>query len=309
LGWPRDKPRKAYTRTVKYSEFEASSGDVHVAYRHNVEFVDRQLMRPLQRWLDRGKLTVELYKYMGLFWGSQLVGRASLPLADLRTKSEVAALLEIKASSDALSRAGKPLPGGPVFVDVAALLRLPLSNKPEVVSHVERWIQFEECQLPQFDSPTTPAQPADSIGSKSEPVPSGPVLSPPATVDTGADDIAALLDAMDDVVSNAVLELELLQLPARMQEARGQEAASQLRDLDAAIKLRMSVVAAQVGAGTLSIQDYMAGVSNELAQAKQWAMAAKKAGRKDLALRALKRVKAMQGELDEMKAAMETGGE
>ncbi|KAJ2910236.1 hypothetical protein GGI21_001081, partial [Coemansia aciculifera] len=69
--------------------------------------------------------------------------------------------------------------------------------------------------------------------------------------------------------------------------------------------LRMTVIAAQVGAGVLSIQDYMSGVSAEIAQAKVWALTANRAGRKDLALRALKRVKAMQSELDDMKAAMD----
>ncbi|KAJ2547353.1 hypothetical protein GGH95_006649, partial [Coemansia sp. RSA 1836] len=144
LAWPRDRGHKAYTRTVRYAEFEASCGDLDVGYSRNVDFVDRQHTRPLARWLDRGRLTVELHKYMGLLWGSQLVGRAALPLSALRTKSEAAALLEIKpAASDAPARAAKPLLGGPVYIDVAARLRLPLSNKPEIESHAERWIYVE----------------------------------------------------------------------------------------------------------------------------------------------------------------------
>ncbi|KAJ2867310.1 hypothetical protein GGH94_000939 [Coemansia aciculifera] len=356
LGWPRDKGHKAYTRTMKYAEFESSCGDLDVGYRCNVDFVDRQHTRPLLRWLERGRLTVELYKYMGLLWGSRLVGRASLPLSELRTKSEAAALLEIKAGSDALGRTSKPLPGGPVFIDLAARLRLPLSNKPESESHVERWIYVESQEQQQQqqqqrhepasvsnrpqpavasepDRPSTPQQPVtiepaidttdtDTKQAVSEagaqvkeepPLPdksdSSSSKRQPADDDTSADDIAIMLDTVDGLFSNATLELELAQLPARLSEAKDKETASQIRDLEAAIKLRMSIIAAQVGAGVLSIQDYMDSVSTELSQAKEWALTANRSGRKDLALRALKRVKAMQGELGDMKAAMDAESE
>ncbi|KAJ2061469.1 hypothetical protein GGI17_003044 [Coemansia sp. S146] len=352
LGWPRDKGHKAYTRTMTYAEFESSCGDLDVGYRCNVDFVDRQHTRPLLRWLERGRLTVELYKYMGLLWGSRLVGRASLPLSELRTKSEAAALLEIKAGSDALGRTSKPLPGGPVFIDLAARLRLPLSNKPESESHVERWIYVESQEQQQQrhepasvsnrpqpavasepDKPSTPQQPVttepaieatdtntkQAVSEAGAQVKEDPPLPgksdssnskrQPADDDTSADDIATMLDTVDGLFSNATLELELAQLPARLSEAKDKETASQIRDLEAAIKLRMSIIAAQVGAGVLSIQDYMDSVSTELSQAKEWALTANRSGRKDLALRALKRVKAMQGELSDMKAAMDAESE
>ncbi|KAJ2377581.1 hypothetical protein GGI05_006848, partial [Coemansia sp. RSA 2603] len=99
-------------------------------------------------------------------------------------------------------------------------------------------------------------------------------------------------------------------IPARMREAHGNKSVVlDLQDLEASIKLRMSVVAAQVGAGTLTIDDYMGGVEKEIVQNKAWALAAKKQGKMDLAMRALKRVKAMQSEISEMKAAMEAGDE
>ncbi|KAJ1823557.1 hypothetical protein LPJ60_001457 [Coemansia sp. RSA 2675] len=336
LGRPRDKGHKAYTRTVKYAEFESSCGDVDVGYSRNVDFVDRNHTRPLIRWLDRGRLTIDLYKYMGLLWGSRLVGRASLPLSALRTKSEVAALLEIKAGSDALGRTSKPLPGGPVFVDLAVRLRLPLSNKPESESHVERWIYVEsqeeqqQCHepntantQPQPDvaaaaeqaNPSMPQQPVAEMPPGSEVNSPAKEEEPPsdnrqlAENDTGPDDIATMLDAFDGLFSNAALELELAQLPARLSQAKDKEAASQIHDLEGAIKLRMSVIAAQVEAGLLSIQSYMDNVAAELAQAKDWALTANRAGRKDLALRALKRVKAMQGELSDMRAAMDANSE
>ncbi|KAJ2497350.1 hypothetical protein IWW47_003636, partial [Coemansia sp. RSA 2052] len=335
LAWPRDRGHKAYTRTVRYAEFEASCGDLDVGYSRNVDFVDRQHTRPLARWLDRGRLTVELHKYMGLLWGSQLVGRAALPLSALRTKSEAAALLEIKpAASDAPARAAKPLLGGPVYIDVVARLRLPLSNKPEIESHAERWIYVEsddqnQVQLqgrepataqPAVDkipdeasAPPATAQPvvekADGEASAPPAESSTTVASPDEPAQPTGDDIAVMLDAIDGLVSNATLELELSQLPVRMKAARDKDTAEQIRDLEAAIKLRMSVIAAQVGAGVLSIQDYMDGVATELAQAKEWALTANRAGRKDLAVRALKRVKAMQSELSEMRAAMDAESE
>ncbi|KAJ2896286.1 hypothetical protein GGI21_005060, partial [Coemansia aciculifera] len=220
LGWPRDKGHKAYTRTVKYAEFEASRGDLEIDYSRNVDFVDRQHTRPFVRWLDRGRLTVELYKYMGLIWGSQLIGRASLPLSELRTKSEAAALLEIKAGSDGLGRTSKPLPGGPIYVDVAARLRLPLSNKPEIESHVERWIYVEspEQQLqlqmrhePAITQPDTIqqdivqpdivrpviTQPAAAPVDSAQPVDVPADSAQPVADETSADDIAAMLDEVD----------------------------------------------------------------------------------------------------------------
>ncbi|KAJ2740830.1 hypothetical protein H4S06_006015, partial [Coemansia sp. BCRC 34490] len=120
------------------------------------------------------------------------------------------------------------------------------------------------------------------------------------------DKIAELMDSMEGTVSNAVLEMELQQIPERMKAAGtgDTEQTGLLREMETAIKLRMSVVAAQVGAGTLTIQDYMESVKREVQQATQWALAAKRGGRRDLALRALRRVKAMRKELEEMQEAM-----
>ncbi|KAJ2722267.1 hypothetical protein GGI07_003413 [Coemansia sp. Benny D115] len=358
--WPRDHGgRRAYTRTMRYAEFEESAGDLHIGYSKCVDFVDRQQMRPLLRWVERGRLVVELYRYSGLLWGSQLVARGSVPLAALRTRAEVTTLLELRAPSadtasalaaavgggSSSSRQGKPLAGGPVFVDVAARLRLPLNNKPELVEHVEHWVHVdaaavaasaivspEATVLPPVvaASGPVPEKPKDRVpeaGAADQPqpphtsqalqAPSEPPASETASVSTphhtaaaaatpSVDDIALQLDSLDMTTSNAVLELELLQIPARAREAPGDaQHAAHLRDLEAAIKLRMSVVAAQVGAGALTVEQYMDAVRSELAQTREWAVAAKRLGSRDLALRALKRVKAMQAELDEMQAAME----
>ncbi|KAJ2732511.1 hypothetical protein H4S06_006845, partial [Coemansia sp. BCRC 34490] len=150
IGWPRDKNssgnsnNKGYTRTIKYKEFEQKAGDVDVDYTHNVAgFVDRHYARPLQRWIERGKLTIELHKYTGMLWGTQVVGRASVPLLDLRTRSEVSSVVEFRPVSEGAGRMGRPFIGGPVFVDVAARLRLPLTNKAELVTHIERWIYLD----------------------------------------------------------------------------------------------------------------------------------------------------------------------
>ncbi|KAJ2368063.1 hypothetical protein H4S01_001805, partial [Coemansia sp. RSA 2610] len=261
----------------------------------------------------------------------------------------VSAVLPIEAVSGSLSRAGRPLPGGAVFVDVAVRLRLPLSNSPEVVSHAERWIYIDMRALSQ------PAEPASKSASKSEelapesgepastskePVqqpeelarqPEEPAQSPKVptenleapvsarraqkqTEEPGAeltaDDVESQLDMMDGVVSNAVLELELERIPARIAAAGGDgDEATYLRDLESAIRLRMSAVEALIGAGTLTIQAYMDSVGSEISQARQWALAAKRGGRKDLAARALQRMKAMQGEVREMAAAMDAADE
>ncbi|KAI8324999.1 hypothetical protein GQ54DRAFT_327205 [Martensiomyces pterosporus] len=353
VAWPRDKPSKAYTRTIKFKELEENNGELDIDYTHSVEIIDRQHPRPLQRWVERGRLVIEFYKYGGLLWGSQLIGKAALPLAELRTCSEATAMVEIKAGTDPLSRSAKSLAGGPLYIDVAARLRLPLSNTAETATHVERWIYIDnEPPSQPALTPLSAQLPVGTGGSEptrsSAPLPSrDPNQQPPQTasrqasqqrsdsadsqpqranasvsmasnttvVATNAGDATAFdatemetqMDSMDGLMSNAVLELELMQIPARIREVKSREVASQLQELEASIKLRMSVVAAQVGAGTLTIQDYMSGVTKELAAAKEWALAAKKGQRKDLALRALKRVKAMQNELSEMAAAMDAG--
>ncbi|KAJ2176943.1 hypothetical protein GGF45_003479, partial [Coemansia sp. RSA 551] len=152
LPWPRDKASRGCTSTLRYRDFDAARGDLHVAYAHNIDMIDRRDTRPLVRWADRAKLTVELYKYMGLLWGSQLIGRAVMPLAALRTRTECSAVVEIEAVKGALSRPGRPLPGGPLFVDVAVSLRLPLSNQPETVEHEERWIYIDVQRMSQSHS-------------------------------------------------------------------------------------------------------------------------------------------------------------
>ncbi|KAJ2123927.1 hypothetical protein IW147_002189 [Coemansia sp. RSA 720] len=300
LPWPRDKGSRGCTSTQRYRDFDAARGDLHVSYAHNIDMVDRRDTRPLVRWADRAKLTVELYKYMGLLWGSQLIGRAVLPLAALRTRTECSAVVEIEAVKGALSRPGRPLPGGPVFVDVAVSLRLPLSNQPETVEHEERWIYIDVQRMSQSHS--------EAVGVVSEPPESVKVVGEPSKSvkvvgDITMDELEVQLDTMDGVVSNAVLELELTQIPARI-KATG-DADGHLQDLESSIQLRMSVVGALVGAGTLTIQMYMDSVADEMAQARRWALTAKRSGRNDLAVRALQRMKAMQSELGEMKAAME----
>ncbi|KAJ2482274.1 hypothetical protein IWW56_001179 [Coemansia sp. RSA 2131] len=367
LPWPRDKGSRGCTSTQRYRDFDAARGDLHVSYAHNIDMIDRRDTRPLVRWADRAKLTVELYKYMGLLWGSQLIGRAVLPLAALRTRTECSAVVEIEAVKGALSRPGRPLPGGPVFVDVAVSLRLPLSNQPETVEHEERWIYIDVQRMSQSHSEAvgvvsepsksvkvvgepsksvkvvgeqpTSAKVANeqkkSVGASSkqptstEPTSKQPKSSestskqsnttepaskqpepnikaqsvPKVTGDITMDELEVQLDTMDGVVSNAVLELELTQIPARI-KAIG-DADGHLQDLESSIQLRMSVVGALVGAGTLTIQMYMDSVASEMAQARRWALTAKRSGRNDLAVRALQRMKAMQSELGEMKAAME----
>ncbi|KAJ2453238.1 hypothetical protein EV183_002392 [Coemansia sp. RSA 2336] len=267
LPWPRDKGTRGYTPTLKLRDFEASKGDLPVNYTHSIDMVDRRNTRPLLRWAERARLTVELYKYAGLLWGSQLIGRAVLPLAALRSQSEVSAVLPIEPVSGSLTRAGRPLPGGPVFVHVAARLRLPLSNSPETINQK----QPESVRKPEQDM----------------------------------DDLEVQMDQMDGLVSNAVLDMELQQIPARIQAAGSDsEVVGHLQDLEAAIDLRKTVVATLVGAGTLTVQGYMDSVAQEITQARQWALAAKRGGRKDLAVRALQRIKTMQNEINEMKAAM-----
>ncbi|KAJ2376747.1 hypothetical protein H4S02_007839, partial [Coemansia sp. RSA 2611] len=257
----------------------------------------------------------------------------------------VSAVLPIEAVSGSLSRAGRPLPGGAVFVDVAVRLRLPLSNSPEVVSHAERWIYIDMRALSQPAEPASKSEElapesGEPVSTSKEPVqqpeelaqqPEEPAQSPkvptanleaPVSVrraqkqaeepgaELTADDVESQLDMMDGVVSNAVLELELERIPARIAAAGGDgDEATYLRDLESAIRLRMSAVEALVGAGTLTIQAYMDSVGSEISQARQWALAAKRGGRKDLAARALQRMKAMQGEVREMAAAMDAADE
>ncbi|KAJ1798331.1 hypothetical protein LPJ75_006876, partial [Coemansia sp. RSA 2598] len=182
---------------------------------------------------------------------------------------------------------------------------VPGQEQGQVQGQVQTHVQ-EPVQQAADDEPAkqTRAPEAAKPSTKSE------SKSKAAEQDASADeDIAAQMDIMDAIVSNAVLELELQQVPARIQGTRDKGEIAELRDLESAIKLRMSVVAAQVGAGVLTIEDYIAGVEKEIAQNREWALSAKRQGRKDLAVRALKRIKAMQSELDEMKQAMEAGSE
>ncbi|KAJ2664525.1 hypothetical protein IWW48_000778 [Coemansia sp. RSA 1200] len=353
IGWPRDKnsnSSKGYTRTIKYKEFEQKAGDVDIDYTHNVAgFVDRHYVRPLQRWIERGKVTIELHKYTGMLWGTQVVGRASVPLLDLRTRSEVSSVVEFKPVSEGAGRMGRPFIGGPVFVDVAARLRLPLTNKAELVTHIERWIYLDnksasigsgsgqalteavsetqsEAKVAAVSTPAEPPAVAEqalqkensehsAVKAEERPAKGGSDLPQQTGNDQSkeqeetalsGDKIAELMDSMESIVSNAVLEMELQQIPERLKAAGtgDTEQTGLLREMETAIKLRMSVVAAQVGAGTLTIQDYMESVKREVQQATQWALAAKKGGHRDLALRALRRVKAMRKELEEMQEAM-----
>lgn len=107
-----------------------------------------------------------------------------------------------------------------------------------------------------------------------------------------------------------VLEHELTVINAQITTltSRNQPVPDDLTDRKQALDIKMNLLVVQVQTGLLTMDAYLKNVEERMEKDGKLAVTLKNAGRTDLAKVALRRRKIMRDEVEEVRAALESGG-
>ncbi|KAI9486261.1 MAG: hypothetical protein EXX96DRAFT_598711 [Benjaminiella poitrasii] len=263
--------------------------------------------RPFQRYLQRRKLTIEVfhnrYTY-GLFRRPVSLGKVVIPLDQLLTKTSISGIFDLMES-------GRKKTGGKIELQVN--LREPLMEK-DIVKRSERWMvldgsEVSTCLVAAGLTTTTSytLQPSPSPSPSPSPAVEKDKLQQqqqqPSITDNEFETAEDEFNNVDNLVSNMVLEHELKLVNS---ELSTQPMKEELIDRKQALEIKMNMLVIQVQTGLLDMTTYLKQVEDRMEKDRRLAIVFKRHGRLDLAKAALVRKKIMQDELEEAKAAMMT---
>ncbi|KAF8932871.1 Coiled-coil and C2 domain-containing protein 1B [Dissophora ornata] len=131
LGWPTENMSgtgngKGATPTVK----RTSKPDFNYS-----KMVGIERTRAFQRFVERRKVTFEVWHYRGLLWKDYLIGRAQVPLVSLMNHSEIHEIVPLLDPTTRRNTGGK--------IEIKIRLQRPLL-KPEIVVKEEKWLVIDE---------------------------------------------------------------------------------------------------------------------------------------------------------------------
>ncbi|KAJ3217457.1 Coiled-coil and C2 domain-containing protein 1B [Dinochytrium kinnereticum] len=219
----------------------------------------------------------------------------------------------------------------------------PISEQPKAISASAKPVQKEAVATDESDIPKTESKVLDKpplaknaeassrLTTKEPAVPiiptgqltpsAGKAISPPATGTKEAvgtepsplgEDVGELEQQFlnpDNIASNQVLESEYTALSAQIASLQAARKAvpEDLNDRKMGLELRMNLLVTLVQVGKLTMPDYIASVKASIATSKKQAISFKAMNKMDLAKQALKRVKLMTEEVEEVEQAMANG--
>ncbi|KAF9110012.1 Coiled-coil and C2 domain-containing protein 1B [Mortierella sp. AM989] len=131
LGWPTEGMAgagtgKGSTPTVK----RTSKPDFNFS-----KILGIQRDRAFKSFVDRKKITFEVWHYRGLLWKDYFLGRAQLPLSALLNHSEIHEIVPLTDISNRRSNGGK--------IEIKIRLQQPLLKR-EIVIKEEKWLVIDE---------------------------------------------------------------------------------------------------------------------------------------------------------------------
>lgn len=228
------------------------------------------------RFLERKKVNFEvlcLSKGMFGLWSKRLsVGKGSLKLDDLMTKSTIHQTVLLSDPSNSRRLTG-------ALLEVLVRVRAPLV-KQEMVKVKEQWLEISfGLNLPiKLNSNAIALSAEDEI-----------------------DDLETKFLTPDNIASNAVLEYELGVIQAQLLTSPRSE---DLLDLKISYEIRINLLVTMIQMGRLDMNTYLDLVKQSIIQTKPLALRFKKAGKLEMAKRALLRCKLMAGEVAEAESAL-----
>ncbi|KAK5822480.1 hypothetical protein F5H01DRAFT_410754 [Linnemannia elongata] len=104
--------------------------------------------RAFQRFVDRRKVTFEVWHYRGLLWKDYLIGRGQIALQPLLEHSEIHEIIPLLDPSNRKNTGGK--------LEVKIRLQRPLL-KPEIIVKEEKWLVIDEFNSGGLGFPSTVA--------------------------------------------------------------------------------------------------------------------------------------------------------
>ncbi|KAI3650410.1 hypothetical protein MP228_003891 [Amoeboaphelidium protococcarum] len=295
--------------------------------------------KAFQRYVERRKMTFDLYHYRGFLRKSTLIGRAQLKLDQLLSESMVYSILPL-IEGNSKRETGATL-------EVQVRLRQPVL-KPDIVTLDDKWL-FIGDYAPQSNMPSSIQPPTSSTSATLSPdlnrsqaaelkvdssskslnnttptmQKSSPGVSPvsanTATSSTSVssktaqssqsarddqllEQLVEQFDNIEAIVSNNVLEMlqtETIKAIAEQRTTRSGKSVDDLNDVKQRIDLKMNLLVIQVQTGQLTMEKYLAQLKQSIEDHKQMALRFKQLGNLDYARKALARIKVMQSEYEE----------
>ncbi|KAG0173625.1 hypothetical protein DFQ30_007390 [Apophysomyces sp. BC1015] len=326
-GWPPENTAQA---AQGKGETSIQKGNEPV-FDFSTQIPIARTNRIFTRYIQRKKLVMEVFhnKYTyGLFRRPISIGKVSIPLDTLLTKTSIAGTFDLLDSS-------RKKTGGKLEIQIN--LREPLTAE-DVAKRSERWLvidgfnsdvsqllslagltstpyqPIQSTTTTTTTTTTTPPPPPSTTQAESQPVPASPAPAKmPSTEATEVSETSIELEeaeeefnSVDNLVSNMVLDHEINLVTAMLQKGGAND---ELADRKQALDIKMNMLIVQVQTGMLDMDRYLQMVQKRMDRDRQLALLFKKHGRMDLAKAALIRKKIMQDELDEAKAAMAEAGE
>ncbi|KAG0220829.1 Coiled-coil and C2 domain-containing protein 1B, partial [Mortierella sp. GBA43] len=149
LGWPTEKMNGAGTGKGTTPSIKRSSKP-EFNYSKTVGI---ERTKPFQRFIERKKVTFDVWHYRGLLWKAYLIGRAQVPLLPLLKHSEIHEIVPVLDPTTRRNTGGK--------VEIKIRLQRPLLG-PEIAVKEEKWLVIDEFNSGGlgFPSPSTAVAPS-----------------------------------------------------------------------------------------------------------------------------------------------------
>ncbi|KAI8990966.1 hypothetical protein BDF20DRAFT_841936 [Mycotypha africana] len=334
-GWPPENTAQA---VMNRGETPVITGTTDPQFNFTMQIPISRTNRLFQRYVQRRKLTIEVFhnKYSyGLFRRPVPLGKITLPMEQLLTKSSISGVFELLD--------GRKKTGGKVEIQLS--LRQPLVGE-DIVKRSEKWLVLDypgstvsQC-LVQAGLTTGGPYSASSISlenksslisvvdgtdekeqqsavtaTQSTLVPTGQQQQQASLQGTKTDNVELRaaeeeFNNVDNIISNMVLEYEINAVTTALAtKAVSAKEKEDLQDKKQALEIKMNMLVIQVQTGLLDMDTYLNNLQKRIDADRRLALVFKNYGRLDLARAALLRKKIMQDELDEARAAMAANDE
>ncbi|EGG14702.1 hypothetical protein DFA_10960 [Cavenderia fasciculata] len=302
-------PYPSAEQPIKFQTGTTSASTANYNYKTIVQ-IERK--KTLQRVLEKKKLSLTITSSK-MFFMKSVIGRCEVKLSDLLDKCEYF------EKSPILKEGSKKEIGG--YVEVIIRMKTPLNGK-EYKKSSERVLVIDgdlgnidttastttttttNTSLPKDPvASTTTVQPSQPSQPPSQPKPLAPAPTtskpapPPVTAPAAAaveDDEDEDVEDLNHIISNDVFEFMLNSVNQQIAQSG---AKPDLLDKKQALEIKQMVLETQVDSGMLTVEGYMKQLEEAIIRDKKWAQKLVKEGKKEKAMKIMRRVKIMEAEV------------
>ena len=302
LGFPRDHPIAGTTQQIKYN-IETDSID----FNHEV-FIPIKITRSLASLIPKRKAEFSFIMHKGFFPFNyqEPLGQVILPLSDLNQQCECIGLFELTKIKE--GGAKRKAVGGAISVSIR--VRHPLGNEglQSIVSQ-ERILEIEEWPHKNTSQKSDILKEVDSVSEVSLNKDGNASISTqinskiPEIIDIANKNLSPL--EMKDpfnikfYIANDVLEEEISAVKSQVNSMpqNNNEELSEMKIRLQQLEANLMILVRNVQEEKLTLEEYLSQLKERINQDKRLAAYLNSAGRKNEALRVLKRFKNMEKEL------------